>query len=385
MTRFNPPNTRESLLHIAYADSVAPREEDSREIYDYLQGEMSASVHGERFQLREFSLEPIDEQRPSGLDIDNPYVVTNEVEPQEQKWLAETIGRLLLPEKDFVALVQGMKEVYFGDTVQEQLLLGNSVAFISNHLTYADVIAEEAALTIARLDEGEANPNYTQDVIAHRITGLFKHDFVKMLYEGEGYEGHEGNILEDVILQLGGDLHTLPSSNSGFEKLLDKVPFGAAKRKSSNGKTNQVFDKLINLGNREFFIAGSGQQSSLDGGTGIMSEATLGKGTVGLFTKNNQTDGAERLLAAPIYMHADPFSVPAEGLPVNPQPTPFAFLEPRHLKTQADAHQMMADIVAVGNQIKPSGAARIAYDWPGPDMIHKRRSSPDLTYEHRAS
>jgi len=356
---------REALQIIAADAKIDMQLEDSARIYDYLTGEITESKHGQRFDVRPFNTDPDESGRPSPLDAAYPYMVANEVEPDTQMKMARTTGDLIMPSDNFDALINAFQSIHDDEAIKKHKLLGGSVLFMCNHLTYADLPVSLAASTIAKLNLGVDDPQNTQDVIIHRLISSFAHDLISTAYVLNGLEQVNGYIMEDVILLYASALQTLPNSSSGYTKLIEKVKSGAELRSMTNTAGNQVFPKLSRLGGRDFFVAGSGQEMVYSKDDNMLHERQLGRGTTDMLVGPNEIQHAEQILTIPFYMHADPFTGDKETL-LKPTPTPFAFLTPRYATKPGDLHRAMAEIIAVGNTFKPSGVPQLAYDYYGP-------------------
>jgi hypothetical protein len=373
---------RESLEIISRESNGHITAEESLGIYEYLAAEIGESKHGNRFDVRPFDLTEAEDGRPSPLDAGVPYIVCNDDDPDTTEWLGNTVGGLIMPPKNFNALVQAFQEIYAEEKIVRFKKLGGSLMFMCNHLTYADLPVLSAASVIAKLNTGMEAPQETQDIIVHRLVGLFEHDLIRTVYDISEKKHRGGYILEDVLLPFSSVINTLPNSQSGYTKFVEKVKSGANLRKKVNTSAGAVPSKLVRLGGRDIFIAGSGQEMRFDKEDGKLHEAQIGRGTSDMLMRiaPNRVNTLEQVLTIPIYIHPEPFTGNKDSL-LNPTPTPFVFLKPRVIRSPNDIHRTMLDIIEIGNEYKPSGVPQLAYNMPGPDWTHKS-SNPDVWIAH---
>lgn len=362
---------RDQLLEVAYAGNYKSKPEVSELTYEFLAGEIEKSKHGDRFGIRDFSLNRIDDDRPSGLDVGYPITVASDINPSSQEKLGNAIGNLLMPERNWNALVKGFKDVYTSDKVAKHRRLGGSVLILSNHSTYADQLEESVASTLAMRELREDSPQYRNMIIAHRLTSLFSHDIIETYYGLLRLENSGDKILEQVILPFASDLQTLPRSNSGYVNFIEKVKGGKQTRTEITSAVQTAFSQVMNLGRMTFFMAGSGQEATLsETDSSVLNEARVGRGTSDMISKGNDVKHAERLLTVPLFIFSNPFTGDLKN-PLKPAPTPFVFLEPRFITSSSEVHTTMEEIVAVGNVYKPSGTPNMVYDSPRPDWARK--------------
>ncbi len=373
---------REQLIEIAYAGEYTSKPEASELTYNFLSDEIKKSKHGNRFGIRPFDLNPIDEDRPSGLDVGYPLTVASEIDPETQELLGNTIGSLLMPPENWNALINAFEEIYNDKDVAKHIRLGGSILFLSNHQTYADQPEECVASALALRRTGIESPQFRNILITHRLTSLFSHDLIKSTYDVLGIEDSGDKILEQVLLPFANDLNTLPRSKSGYFNFIEKVVEGKKTRTEITAAVQTAFFQTMNLGGISYFMAGSGQEAfPSESDENLLTEARVGRGTSNMIAASNDINGAERLLTIPLYIHANPFTGDIEN-PITPSPTPFVFLEPRFIKSPPDVHTTMEEIVSVGNIYKPSGALKLAYDSPRPDWSRKE-VNPSILIAHQ--
>ncbi len=372
---------REQLLELAYAGEYSSKPEASKFTFEFLSEEIKNSKHGNRFGVRDFDLDNIDNLRRSGLDVGFPLTVAIDTGHEDQIKLGNAFGNLLMPGNNWESLVQAFQDIYSDEVIAKHKRLGGSILFLSNHLTYADQPEEAVASTLALGNLGVENPQFYNTLITHRLTSLFRHDIIKTYYDLLELENSGDKILENILLPFANDIHTLPRSKSGYFNFIEKVVEGKKTRAEITNAVQHVFYQTLNLGNMNYFIAGSGQEAQpSESDTSVLVEARVGRGTCDMISGVNNKDYAERLLTIPLFIYANPFTGEVEN-PIQPAPTPFVFLEPRFLKSSSDVHATMEDIVSVGNVYKPSGAPNIKYDSPRPDWA-KKDSEPKILIAH---
>lgn len=375
--------SRSDLLQIAENNLVAALDaDDSRRVYDYFADQIQTTQHGERFEAREFpDGDTLHSQHP--LNVAQSYFVTRDGSAQFQRQVAETALSLIMPKEDGDELVKAMGQVYYSDQVQTHLEGKGSIAWVSGHYSYADMIAELAALSLARLDAGEASPNEAQDVFISRLVGLFKHPLIEVLYDTFEQEHQGGVILEDVILPNGNAIQTFPATAGGRANFVRGNLKNKRIRTASNRAVLTTIESLIALGGRSLHLSATGTEAKLNPDNGRLKEQTIGRGTVSMLTSFNDNEGeSDKLLVIPITLLPDPFRKATKDIPVNPQPTPFAIHRPRFLTTPRQTHAMLLEVTEAANLIKPSGVPLIEYDPPGPDMSYHPELPPELVYIH---
>lgn len=371
---------RETLIEVSDLVRADVSPELSFETYQYLKGEIQESKHGSRFQIREFDTPTDLTDNVNPLDVAYPLSVANDVDPDTQLWLAKTAGSVIMPPDNWTTFVESFKDIYADESIKKHLKLGGSVLFLSNHVTYADQPAEIAASTQAKLESGQEQPHYEQDIIVHRLVSLFRHDLISTLYELDGRQHKGGMIMEDLLLQFANVIQTFPRSGSGYERFIQKVKDGHTNRSVVNLKVQEAFQRLINLGGRSIFIAGGGTEGAYDSENNTYQEATVSRSTTNMIIEPNDHKRAKRLLTIPLYIHADPFTDDIAN-PLLPARTPFVFLKPRFISSPKEVHDAMIEVTEVGNQYKPSGKPTIKYDAPGPDWVRKS-VKPEIWLAH---
>ena len=351
----------------------------SSETFSYLSEEIQSSKHGARFQLRED--EPMNtDVNGSVLDVSRPLSVANEIDPETQLWLAKTTGSVIMPNNNWNVFVEAFSDIYDDETIKKHLKIGGSLLFLSNHVTYADQPAEIAASAQAKLQKGQENPQFQQDVIVHRLVSLFRHDLISTLYDISEKDHKGGMIMEDLLLQFASVIQTLPRSGSGYERFIQKVKDGKSNRSIITSKVQEAYHRLINLGGRNIFIAGGGTEGVFDAENNTYEEATVSRSTSNMIVEPNKLKSSMRLLTIPLYIHIDPLTDDITN-PLVPTKAPFVFLKPRFITSPSEVHDTMYEITEVGNQYKPSGKPKITYNAPGPDWI-KRNAHPDIWIGH---
>ena len=352
---------------------------NSEKLYDFMREDVLKSRHAERFAMRDFSIEPIN-GTPSPHSIDRPF---NEAlqSPAEQKlWLAKKISGLVMPERDYAALHEGLGLLYERTDVKAHLDSGGTLKLIDSHLTYAGQVIEQIASWQARMQAGVSNPETTQVTIASRIISLFRSDLIELLYthdpEPHIQKNHGGMVLEDVLMEFGGALLTIPST-SITKKLLENLTGGKQIRKHAVGLTKSAYAQIINRGGQIVHEGSSAAENQLNAAGTERIIGAASNATMELTTEYNKTDGAERIMVVPIFMHCNPFTGKAED-PVKPTPSPFAILEPRIPKTFSDFEDLMDEMAVAGTMYKPSG--HVAYSFEKP----KKSSIPNVFYGHTA-
>ncbi len=356
--------------------------EQSQAIHEHLAHEINSSKHASRFGVREFP-EDLDRLgRPHPLDASYSYLPAREdISPEHIEWLSNTVGSLVMLPGDWEALVTAFSEIYSSDDVQRHKALGGNILFICNHQTYADLPSLLAASAIAKLMAGQDNPQHSQDIITHRLINLFQNDLIKTLYEPSDFEHQGGFISDDVLLVAGGQVGTLPSSGSGYDRFINRVPQGGQLRKNLNGSTVQAYKALRKLSGRDIFMAPAGTEMEVNHDIQRDIEATYASGTTKLIAGGRHDDMSD-VMVIPLYIYTNPFTGKRDTL-LKPQPTPFAFLAPRFIEKQNDVHQAAWEISAAGSIFKPSGKYRPRYNPPGPNILYKDRHL-EFIYTHAA-
>lgn len=376
---------RSTLLEIAdthRADKIGP--EESAHVHAYFADQIANSQHGQRFNTRPYQ-EVFDDGMANPFDVAQPYIVAREGTPDFQRQVAQTALSLVMPKEDGEALVKAMGHVYYSDRVQSHLKERGSIAWTGIHFSYADKIAEIAALTLARLDEDEPCPNETQDVFISRLVGLFEHPLIKMLYDNFEQDHQGGVVLEDVILPLAGAIQTFPATPGG------RTAFNAARsgnkliRNASNTAVLDAFAALMDLGGRSFHISATGSEAKMNPDNGRLREQKVGSGTIDMLSGNYGKDREgekNSLLVIPTMILPDPFRHATKEMPINPQRTPFAILAPRTVAGAIQTHAMMLEIVEAANILKPSGVPLIEYDPLGPNKAYRPHLPPRFVEIH---
>ncbi|MCA9323893.1 hypothetical protein KC992_02205 [Candidatus Saccharibacteria bacterium] len=337
----------------------------SKRIYDELSGEVRGSKHGNRFDIRDFTLEPQNGD-PSPLNVDLPYAQPIPTTDEERGEIAELAGSLIMPEDDWGALVEGFTEVYKRDDVSAHLASGGIVKFIDSHRTYTGQVAQQIGSWVSLRSMDVVDPHEIQHTIISRVTTLFRLQLIVDLFEDEKFQitHHDGAIVEDILLRYGGGLMTLPNSPSG-NRLIQMLQDGVTTRRGIVERTKIAYEHIVNRGGSDgqiIFEGSSGAENYLKDIKGV-THRMIGEvkhRTAELTTNYNQVEGAERVMAIPVFMESDPYTNDPEN-PIEPKPTAFAFLEPRFPKSQREFDLMMAEMAAVGTVIKASGEAPYRY------------------------
>lgn len=345
--------------------------EQSQGIHAYLADEITSSKHADRFAVRPFPGDLETLGRPHPLDASYSYLPAREdITPEHIQWLTDTAGNLIMLDGDWAALVKAFQQIQSDETIVNHKRLGGNVLYICNHQTYADLPALVSASARAKLLAGIEDPQHSQDIITHRLINLFGNKLIATLYDSLSDFDHEGGyISDDVLLVAGGQIGTLPSSASGYERFVKSIRNGGNLRSDLNGSTVRAYQALRQLGGRDIFMAPAGTEMTVDHEAQRDIEATYTKSTTELIA-GEKKDSARDLLVIPIYIHADPFTGNLETL-LAPKPTPFVFLEPRQIHKPSDVHQAAWEISIVGRTYKPSGKYEPLYNPPGPNFLYK--------------
>ena len=352
-------------------------ERDSRRLYDFMVDDILATQHGTRFDIRPYSLEPTSSV-PSPLSIDRPFCDALAGTVEHKVWLAKTVGALMMPDKDFGALVEKIGLTYQHPDVDTHLKAGGSLKWLDAHRTYAGQVATCAASWLALYEIGMTEPENRQITIASRVTSLFRHDLIRTLYELGNYAHHDGAITEDILLPLGGVLHTVPSTKI-TERLLETVSGGRAIRRHANEKTLSAYEQLLNRGGQIFFEAPSASEAVLreDGSAWVIKE--VGNATIALTIDHNQVAGAGRIMVIPLFIESAPFTGDPKD-PIRPHPTPFAILEPSIPTTARQFEDVMDALASAGTICKRSGQMPYVYE----RMRAPRFKKPAVLHSHSA-
>jgi hypothetical protein len=311
--------------------------EDVR-VYEHLRGEMEATTHGQLFQAREMSDDP-----PGLLHLENAYFDPLPFDREKFEWLkSEIILPLIIKPEAYEGLVESMATVLDTGEVHDHLTRGGgSLAWATNHISYADIAVLMAARAEVNVRAGHKTPNETHVAIASRLVSIFRLD---MLRE----DGEPGYVVEDGLLFLGGYLQVVPASASGSR-------LRAISGHDINAPARVAYDRLLNR-RLEFMLAPSGTQDKVDGTKLVMDAAS--RGTVKMLTEPNETRGAERLMTVPLFVDCNPF---VEGeFKAAVDATHYA-LEPRMLYGEQDVTDMMEGIAAAGTVHKRTGTLPIEY------------------------
>lgn len=316
----------------------APYSVADKRVYDQLRQEMEGTSHGELFSPRPF------EDDPQGLfHLENAYTPAYDFDQERFDWLKENmLHPFLITKPSYEALVDTLDETLHSDIVLRHTgpASNGSVAIASNHIAYSDLPVIEAAMTDVNLRYGDTAPTSRHHVIASRLISLFK---MPLLKDGE----HEGLVVEDGLLWLGGYVQTVPGSASG-----SRIKQAVGKD-DINAPVTVVYNQLLNAG-AQFCLAVSGTRDKL----GVMD--TVSRGTEKMLTGPNAVKGAERLLTIPIFMDCDPFVGGFSGA----VDATHGVLAPRFLYDEDDVTHMMKEIAVLGNAVKRPGTPEIAYRLP---------------------
>jgi hypothetical protein len=334
----------------------------SRQVYEGLRSDIASSKHASRFEIRKFTLEPTHDC-PSPFDVDIPYLPPLDSKEQHRNDIAELAASLVMEEEDWGALVDGFKTAYQLPEVANHLASGGVVKFIDSHRTYTGQVMQEIASWQALKSLDIDNPHEIQTTIISRVTTLFKLTMLKDLLEMQGTAHHDGAIIEDVLLQFSGALLTIPNSHSG-NRLVQAIHDGIQARSSIVERTKVAYANVVNRGGSDgqiMFEGSSGTENHINEDRTYRIIGAVKERTAELTTDHNQSSGAERILAVPIFMESDPYTGDPKN-PIKPSPTPFAFLAPRFPKSQKDFDQMMMEIALAGTQVKASGELPYRYE-----------------------
>lgn len=348
-------------------DHAEHADRNSKYVYDFLVEEVRSSQHGRRFTLRDFTLEDMGGY-PSPLHIDRPYCEPVESTTEHRLWLASLAGGLVMPERNYAALVAAMQRTYERKDVSDHLAAGGTVKWLDGHFTYVGQVMEQIASWQALHGLGHESPEQMQTTIVSRITSLFQLGILATICASEGRPHKGGMIFEDVLLQYGGGLQTLPRSSSG-NRLVDALKGGLQIRKAANEKTRLAYERIINRGGQIVFEGPSGTENKLDehGTHRLIGEVS--ERTTELVTKYNEQEGAERVLCIPIFMESNPFTGNPD-FPLEARPTPFAILSPRVLRTEREYHATMRELADASTLYKRSGTPPFKYDRLMPPSRH---------------
>jgi hypothetical protein len=349
----------------------------SQYVYDFLVEEVRSSQHGRRFTLRNFTLADTNGY-PSPLSIDRPYCEPVESTEEHRLWLANLAGNLVMPHKNYLALVQAMQRTYERKDVSDHLAGGGTIKWLDSHFTYVGQVMEQIASWHALQQIGHESPEQMQTTIVSRITSLFQLGILATICAGEDRPHRGGMIFEDVLLQFGGGLQTLPRSSSG-NRLVDALKGGLQIRKAANEKTRLAYERIVNRGSQIIFEGPSGTENKLDehGTHRLISEVS--ERTTELVTKFNDQEGAERILCIPIFMESNPFTGNPD-LPFEARPTPFAILAPRFITTEREYHATMRELADAGTLYKKSGTPPFKYD----KLMSPSRQTPNAIEAYTA-
>jgi hypothetical protein len=351
----------------------------SSEVYAGLRKDVQSSKHSSRFELRPLSLNP-SEDCPSPFDVDIPYLPPIETTDEHREILAALASSLVMRDIDWKALVVGFKTVYEAPEVKSHLSSGGVVKFIDSHRTYTGQVMQQIASWDAKRQLGVEAPHEIQTTIISRVTTLFRLSLLQTILENAGRPHHDGAIVEDVLLQYGGALLTIPNTQSGI-RLVQMIQDGTHARSAIVERTKTAYPLVINRGGSDgqiMFEGSSGTENHVneDGTHRIIDEVK--KRTVELTTDYNQDEGLERVMAIGVFMDSDPYTGNKDN-PLSPnRPTPFGFLEPRYPKTQRDFDQMMRDMAHAGTILKASGELPYRYA----DRSTGKNKLPEFIFKH---
>ncbi len=337
-------------------------QELSREVYEGLEADILSSKHSSRFELRPFTLEPSNDC-PSPFNVDIPYLAPLESTDEHREVIASLASSLVMRDVDWKALVSAFKSVYDAPEIKNHLSSGGVVKFIDSHRTYTGQVMQQIASWEAQRQQGVEASHEIQTTIISRVTTLFKLSLLQKVLEGSNYPHHHGAIVEDVLLQYGGALLTIPNTQSGL-RLVQMIQDGAHARSAILERTKAAYPLVINRGGSDgqiMFEGSSGTENHVNDDSTYRIIDEVKRRTVELTTDYNQDDGAERVMAIPFFMDLDPYTGNKKS-PLSPErPTPFAILEPRFPKTQRDFDQMMMEMALAGTQVKASGELPYRY------------------------
>jgi hypothetical protein len=321
----------------------------SQYVYDFLVEEVRSSQHGRRFTLRDFTLADTNGY-PSPLSIDRPYCEPVESTEEHRLWLANLAGNLVMPHKNYLALVRAMQRTYERKDVSDHLAGGGTIKWLDSHFTYVGQVMEQIASWHALQQIGHESPEQMQTTIVSRITSLFQLGILATICAGEDRPHRGGMIFEDVLLQFGGGL-----------------------------QTRLAYERIVNRGSQIIFEGPSGTENKLDehGTHRLIGEVS--ERTTELVTKFNDQEGAERILCIPIFMESNPFTGNPD-LPFEARPTPFAILAPRFITTEREYHATMRELADAGTLYKKSGTPPFKYD----KLMSPSRQMPDAIEAYTA-
>lgn len=348
----------------------------SKQVYDWLVGEIDTSQHRSRFDIRPFSLDPI-ENYPSPLNIDQPYYEPVPTTVEHRRYIADIAAALVLLPEDHAALLEGMKSVYSRQDVQEHLAVGGVVKFIDSHRTYVGQVMQQIVSWQAQDQLNIQNPESRQITIASRLVSLFKLGIIPEFFRPEGIADHGGMILEDILLRFGAGLLTIPNSSSG-NRIRSFVEGGHGIRREAVSRTKQGYDILIQQGTKIMFEGSSGTENKPNKAENSMVIGKVTDRTIELTTSYNQDRDNPRVMCIPVFMECLPFTGDPKR-PIEASPTPFAILEPVFAGSHHDFHRMMSKIAVIGSHLRHSGRLPYRYE-------HRffGRKLPDTIYAHAA-
>ena len=197
-------------------------------VYQRLAEMMSQGKHGRRWNIREFSSDPVEIERldPFGaLRLDRPFVPIRN-EGTQQAIAREIFGSFLIKPESLRQLTATIGEFLSKGPVRQHLDSGGSVAFpVGPHKSYADIPV--SGMASGQLGE-EVARNQTE--FTHRQVAL---------QEFAGFK-----IIDDGILRTANVLQTFPDSKSGKDDAFAEI------RDHANMLAVKEYTRLVRLGGR---------------------------------------------------------------------------------------------------------------------------------------
>ncbi len=306
--QLQPPMGRE-LLSAMY----------SQPCYEGLVDYFNNSVHGTRFDLREFSPET------EVLQLKNVRLEAK-ADTQHFNDVVRPVGHAL--SKRFDDIIDGVGQVLMTPEVRNHRANGGAVVFATNHITYEDIPVFMGASTAHRLQEGEAIEDIvsTQNLIVSRLIGLFKLFGVA--------------VVDDLILYTGNVIQTFPATRAG---LSSSVPTDVRRLFNSEAKQHMA----DSFSRRDIsFLAASGAQDAFDQETNTFIMGRVNQSTAESLVGPNLY-GQDQLLVVPAFVRNQ--ALHDKG--VDPDTTDFTFLAPVAPHTVADVHTIHHDIATAGTEV----------------------------------
>lgn len=307
------------------ARKFADGEADFR-VYQRLAELMAQGKHGERWQIRSFSADPLEAGHldPLGvLRLDRPFLPIRHCGSGTQQ-AAAIFGPVLIKPESLQKLTASIGELLLQGDLRKHLAGGGSVAFaVGPHKSYADIPVSGMAAALLGEEIAQNQTEFTHRQVA--------------LQEFSGFK-----IIDDGILHSANVLQTFPDSKSGKDDAFSEI------RDHANMLAIKEYTRLVRQGGHIFWLNEGGSESRCDELSGFQIAARASKGSAGLLHHFNRR-GANRILTVPYAMDCDPFK-PGGGFA--PHEVPYRFLKPRFLQNDEEVHAMMEEILEVYNEIR---------------------------------